>query len=96
MRRRTRRWTRQRQALTAGFLGGMIAGLVVWSAQMRRCRRDLFSGSAVRRLAALGYLSGHVGVESVHMLTDYVRWETNPLLRRRAERLLGRVRREVM
>jgi hypothetical protein len=60
---------------------------------MRRCRRDLFSPNAMRRYAALGYLAGHPGLETAQLLTEYVRWETKPLLRRRGERLLRRMHR---
>ena len=79
--------------LTAGFVGDIVAGQVIWSMQMRRSRRDLFSPNAIRRYAALGYLGGHPGLETAHLLTEYVRWETKPLLRRRAERLLKRMQR---
>jgi hypothetical protein len=78
--------------VTAGFLGGLIIGLLVWSTQMQRCRRDLFSRSPVRRLAALGYIGGRPSVETARLLTEYVSWERRPALRRRAERLLRRMR----
>ena len=74
-----------------GFLGGLAAGLVVWSAQVQRSRRDLFSRSPIRRLAALGYLGGQPGVETAQLLTDYVRWEARPALRRRGQHLLRRM-----
>ena len=77
--------------MTAGFLGGVVVGLVVWSFQMKRSRRDLFSPNPLKRLAALGYLGGHPSAESVRLLTEYVRWETRPMLRSRAERLLKRM-----
>ena len=93
--RRTPRRTRTNRALTAAFVGGVVAGLVVWSLQMSRCRRDLFSTSALRRLAALGYLGGHPGVETAQLLTEYVRWEKQGSLRRRAERLLSRMQRHL-
>lgn len=83
------------KAVTAGFLGGLIIGLLVWSAQIRRSRRDLFSGNPVRRLAALGYIGGHPGVDAARLLTEYVSWERRPLLRRRAERLLRRMQAEL-
>ena len=83
------------KAVTAGFLGGLIIGLLVWSTQIRRSRRDLFSGNPVRRLAALGYIGGHPGVDAARLLTEYVRWERRPLLRRRAERLLRRMQAEL-
>ena len=93
MRRAGRRRTKLRdtKAVTAGFLGGLIIGLLVWSSQMQRCRRDLFSRSPVRRLAALGYIGGRPSVDTARLLAEYVRWERRPALRRRAERLLGRM-----
>ena len=75
-------------ALAAGFLGGMMAGAIVWSAQIHRSRRELFNGRPWRRLAALGYLSGRPGPDTMRLLTDYVRWEQNGPLRKRGERLL--------
>ena len=74
-----------------GFVGGMAVGLVVWGVQVQRSRRELFSRSPVRRLAALGYLAGQPGVETAHLLGDYLRWETRPLLRRRAQLVLRRM-----
>lgn len=78
-------------AVTAGFLGGLLLGAFAWSGQIRRSRRDLFSKSPVRRLAALGYLSGQPGLDSARLLTDYVGWERHPVLRRRGQRLLRRM-----
>ena len=88
--RRRAKWG-DTKAVTAGFFGGLIIGLLVWSTQMQRCRRDLFSRSPVRRLAALGYIGGRPSVETARLLTDYVSWERRPTLRRRAERLLQRM-----
>lgn len=85
------RGSRTRRVVAAGFIGGIVAGLVLWSLQMRRSRRDLFSRSPVRRLAALGYLEGHPGLETVQLLTEYVRWEQKPLLRKRGQHLLKRL-----
>lgn len=85
MRRTTRRF------VAAGFAGGLVAGLIAWSLHIQRSRRDLFSASRVRRLAALGYLGGHASVETAKLLSDYVRWEQTPGLRRRGERLLKRM-----
>ena len=83
------------KAVTAGFLGGLIIGLLVWSTQIRRSRSDLFSRNPVRRLAALGYIGGHPGVDAARLLTEYVSWERRPTLRRRAERLLRRMKTEL-
>jgi hypothetical protein len=78
--------------VAAGFVGGVLAGLVIWSMQMKRSRRDLFSRNALKRYAALGYLGGHPGVETAQLLTEYLRWESKPVLRQRAERLLQRMK----
>jgi len=80
-----------RTAVTAGFLGGLVLGAVVWSTQIRRSRRELFSKNPVRRLAALGYLGGQPGLETARILTDYIGWERDVTLRRRAQRLLRRM-----
>ena len=85
-----RRAPRGRMA-TAGFVGGVVAGLLFWGFQMQRSRRDLFSRNAIKRFAALGYLGGHPSVETAQLLTEYLRWESKPLLRRKAERLLQRM-----
>lgn len=74
------------------FLGGAVAGALVWSSAMQRSRRDLFSRSPVRRLAALGYLGGRPGVETARLLTDYVEWEARPALRKRGQQLLRRMK----
>ena len=74
-----------------GFIGGAVLGALVWAAQVHRSRRDLFSTSAVRRLAALGYLRGRPGVETARLLTDYVKWEARPALRKRGQLLLRRM-----
>jgi hypothetical protein len=78
-----------------GFSLGVAIGAFLWSGQIRRSRRDLFSTSPVRRLAALAYLKGNEAAVSSAVLRDYVRWENNPALRRRGERLLQRLRHNV-
>jgi hypothetical protein len=75
----------------AGFVGGLAVGLVVWSSQVQRSRRELFSRSPVRRYAALGLRAGRPGVETARLLRDYVNWETRPALRRRGQHLLRRL-----
>ena len=74
-----------------GFCGGVAMGLVMWGMQVERSRRDLFSRSPVRRLAALGFLGGRPGVETARLLADYVQWEARPALRKRGQHLLRRV-----
>lgn len=82
--------------MTAGFVGGVVAGLLLWSMQIRRSRRDLFSPNPLKRLAALGYLGTEPGLDNVQLLTEYVRWETKSLLRKRAERLLKRMQGQLL
>jgi hypothetical protein len=79
------------KAVTAGFLGGLLLGAAVWSTQIQRSRRELFSKHPIKRLAALGYLSGQPGLDTVRILTDYVGWERNPTLRRRGQSVLRRM-----
>lgn len=79
----------------AWFLGALTAGVVVGAllAQrtMGRWKSSLFSSRPLRRLAALGYLSGHPGPEAVRVLRDYLSWEEHPTLRRRAELIVNRM-----
>ena len=75
-------------AIAAAFVGGVVAGAIVWSTQIHRSRRELFSTRPWRRLAALGYLAGRPGHDTVRLLTDYVRWEQHGLLRKRGQQLL--------
>jgi hypothetical protein len=82
-------------AVTVSFLGGLVFGALVWSTQIQRSRRELFSRHPVKRLAALGYLGGRPGLDTVHILSDYVRWERHPALRRRGERILRRLKRHL-
>ena len=74
-----------------GFVGGVALGALVWSVQMRRYRRELFSPRPLRRFAALGYLSGQPSLETARLLRDYVSWERRSVLRRRGERVLRRI-----
>ena len=89
------RWGRKSSLVATAFVTGLVAGVLVWSMQIRSNRRALFSRNPVRRLAALGHLAGQRGVESAQLLTEYLRWETRPMLRRRAERILGRMERHL-
>jgi hypothetical protein len=66
-------------------------GLAAWSAAIQRSRRQLFGANRVRRLAALGYLNAHPGEESLRVLSEYVMWEQEPVLRRRGQRMLRRM-----
>jgi hypothetical protein len=71
-------------ALAAGAVGG-------WLLAQRRLtvhQRDLFSPRPLRRLAALGFLAGQSGVDTIRLLRDYLVWERQPVLRRRAQAIL--------
>ena len=72
----------------AGFLGGVLVGALVYSQQAHQYSTALFSPSPIRRGLALGYLRGQPSVDTVRLLRDYVAWETNPRLRRRAQDVL--------
>jgi hypothetical protein len=74
-----------------GAVGGFALGLALWSRQMRQFRRGLFSPNPVHRYAALGYLGARPSAETARLLQDYVRWETRPLLRKRASLALRRM-----
>lgn len=77
--------------LLGGAALGMAAGWLIAQRHLARHRTDLFSPRPLRRLAALGFLAGHPGVEAVGALRDYVHWEPHPFLRRRAGSLLRRM-----
>jgi hypothetical protein len=87
-----RNGTRQAQLVVLGFVGGLTAGLMMWSTQLHRSRRELFNANPLRRLAALGHLGGErPSADAARLLCDYVNWEDRPALRRRGERLLRRM-----
>jgi hypothetical protein len=71
-------------------------GTLVVRDQMSRHRRNLFSRQALKRLAALGYLAGTAAsVELVQVLRDFVAWEPNPILKKRALQILARMERQL-
>jgi hypothetical protein len=75
----------------AAAAAGFVAGAALAQRSMGRWRSALFSPRPLRRLAALGYLSGHPGVEAVRVLRDYLTWEEHPALKRRAEAIVRRM-----
>ena len=83
--------SRNKDFFFAGLSGGLIAGLAAWSSAQHAYRRDLFSRHPLRRLAALGHLSGQPTLATAHLLREYIAWESRPLLRGRAVRLLKHV-----
>lgn len=83
---------------TAGLaLAGAVAvsalGVLLIRDQVNRHRRDLFSPRPLRRLAALTYIGRHPHIENAHLLRDFLGWETEPMLRRRAASILERIER---
>jgi hypothetical protein len=70
---------------------GLATGIGLAQHSISRYRRALFSTRPLKRLSALGYLSSHPSVETVRLLRDYVEWERQPMLRRRAEAIARRM-----
>ncbi len=82
--------TKVKAALLTFGLGSLV-GAVLAQESMGRHRNDLFSGRPLRRLSALGFLSGHPSVETVRLLHDYLAWEQHPMLRRRADGIVRKM-----
>lgn len=82
--------SRSRVAFVVGLVAGAAAGYAWWTREQERHQQALYSAKPMRRLAALGWISGQPSVESVMLLREYLGWEQNPVLQRRARRLLTR------
>ncbi|HEY8852881.1 MAG TPA: hypothetical protein VIM36_11910 [Gemmatimonadaceae bacterium] len=84
--------SRQRASLVGvGFIGGIAAGTLLWSRMQRQYRRNLFSRSPIRRVAALGYLRARPSVNTAQLLREYIAWEPRAILRSRGARMLRRL-----
>jgi hypothetical protein len=82
---------RSRGLVFAAMAGvGLVAGWMLAQQRIAHHKRDLFSRHPLRRMAALQFLAGQGGVQTVRLLRDYVAWEMQPMLRRRGEALLRR------
>ena len=79
------------KALFIGLGVGTAVGMVLAQQSIDRHRRDLFSDRPLRRLSALGYLNSSPSIDAVHLLHDYLTWETHPVLRRRAKAVVRRM-----
>jgi hypothetical protein len=77
--------------VAGGLVAGISAGWFLAQHRLTYHRRDLFSPRPLRRLAALGFLAGQNEVETVRLLRDYLAWERQPMLRRRAEAIVRRM-----
>lgn len=75
----------------AGAAAVGALGMLLIRDQMNRHRRNLFSPRPYRRLAALGYIGHHPDVENAHLLRDFLSWESEPRLLRRAASILKRM-----
>ncbi len=83
---------RSRRGLFFGAAAvGAAGGWYFAQHRMTRHRRDLFSTEPIRRLAALGFLAGQEGIETIRLLRDYLAWEQRPMLRRRADAIVRRM-----
>ena len=81
--------------LAAAALGPVAAWVI--RDQIRRHRRDLFSSSCLRRLAARGYLAkADASVDHINLSKDFVAWEPRRTLRRRARAILARMEQEAL
>jgi hypothetical protein len=84
--------SRQKLSFVAiGFLGGIAAGSMAWTHLQRQYRRNLFSKSPLRRVAALGYLRARPTVNTAQILREYVAWEPRAILRQRGAQMLKRI-----
>ena len=70
---------------------GACAGWYLLQRHMAQGKSDLFSPQPLKRLSALGYLAGQEEVQTVRLLRDYLSWESQPMLRRRAQSILRRM-----
>jgi hypothetical protein len=74
------------------FAAAAVLGVLLVRDQITRHRRELFSPHPLRRLAALSYLgSAPASVDLVLLLRDFIAWETQPLLKKRANAVLSRM-----
>ncbi len=91
----TNRLLRTLGLAAAGVVAVSALGVLLVRDQVNRHRRDLFSPRPLRRLAALTYIGKHPDVENAHLLRDFLSWEREPMLRRRAASILERMERRL-
>ena len=75
----------------AAAAAGALAAIII-RGQISRHRRDMFSPSAFRRLAALGHMSREpASVDAIRVLRDFISWEPRKPLRERAQAIVDRM-----
>ncbi len=79
----------------AGAAAVSFLGVLFVRDQVNRHRRDLFSPRPLRRLAALTYIGKHPDIENANLLRDFLSWEREPMLRKRATAILERMERSL-
>ena len=77
--------------LVTGALAGLAVGWQLAQRRLDRHRADLFSPEVRRRADALAFMAGERSAEAARVLREYLVWETEPGLRRRAGALLRRL-----
>lgn len=80
--------TKRARMTAAGFLGGAALGTFLSSMIQHNSRRELFNRRPFRRYMAVTYLRTRSDVDTARLLQEYVRWESNATLRKRAQRIL--------
>ena len=81
----------RRGAVLFGVVAGVAVGMVLAQRHLGRHRGDLFSPRPLRRFAARGNLAAAGDVEAATLLRDYLQWERQPALRRRAGAILRHI-----
>ena len=77
--------------LVGGALAGFVVGWQVAQRRLDRHRAELYSPEPGQRADALAYLAGERSAEVARVLRDYLVWDSEPGLRRRAGVLLRRL-----
>lgn len=70
---------------------GVVAGWALSRRYLDAHQRALFSAGPRKRHAAIGYLAGRPSPETLRVLRDYVAWERQPGLKKRAQRVIKRL-----
>lgn len=77
--------------VVSGAAAGLAAGWLLAQRRFAVHRQALFDRRTDRRRAALGFLAGQGSVGTIRLLRDYLAWEQDAALRRRAETIVRRM-----